>query len=315
MRSTFFPLVATLALTLCGCKSGGIPILNIIPISNPVNVLYITDSPIESATVLLDYEGVRKAMSDALARPVRMEPAFPILAEPGLRGGWQDLAFLTPVHYAQLDTANDFRVAAYVNLTGVAARPALFVVKSDSNIQSLTDLKGKQVAFGPTTDARTYHAALVKLKSVGVTKADLKKQVVRVPGALMSLKSDAAVVAALMNGSTEAGVVDTAFFTADCDVENATKKAESQGLRVLDQTVVLPDRLVVSSPKIKDETFSRAQAFFENAGSLHEQELEKAGIRGFSMPVAELNQQMHELRQSNPIAELFQPKPTEEMKK
>jgi ABC-type phosphate/phosphonate transport system substrate-binding protein len=89
----------------------------------------------------------------------------------------------------------------------------LFVVPEDSAMQSLSDLKGKRIAFGPPNHPALHWAALGALKAQGVTEEDLAKQLLPIPGSLQfHLNSLEAAKAALLKIEADAAVVDEAEF-------------------------------------------------------------------------------------------------------
>lgn len=296
MRCAGILATTLMFISLTGCKTGGVPILNLLPSAEAIKVIYVTDSPQESAFVLRDYEGFRKAMSTELSRTVRLEPAFPILAEPGLRGGWQDFAIMTPLQYAQLKNAEEFPVTNFVGVSGDGARPGVFVVLDSAPFEELANLRDHRVAFGPKGIARMYQAPLRELAKHGVERSDLKRQVVPVPGSLLHLKDDAAIVDAVQKGTADAGVVDAAYFAAGGTAEDVAAAARSKGLRVIGTTMAVPDRLVVCSPKIASDAIAQTRDFLATAEQRYPNELDKAGLRGFTEVEADLLPAIRSLR-------------------
>lgn len=299
-RSTL--LVLGLA-SLTGCRTGGIPLLNYLPLSKPVNAVIATDSPLESADALLRYEGLRKAMSKSIGREVHMELAFPLLLEPGLATGWQQIAIVSPTHYASLGDAARFEVLAHGSATGSGAQPALLITRADSGLSSVADLRDKRVAFGPQESARMSAAAMFLLEESGVRASDLKRQLLPVPGSLMHLAGSEATARAVLNKDADAAVVDEAYFAALPESggagdgsQNAKDDPSQNQFRVLGKTMVLPDRLIVSSAKLDAATAARIRAFLVEADNTHAAALESVRIRGFEAPTAEVIDNLRRLR-------------------
>lgn len=276
-----------LLFSLAGCRSGGIPLLNFLPLSKPINVVIATDSPIESAYTLVQHEAFRKAFSKEVGREVYLDLALPLLLEPGLSTGWQQLAFVSPLQYEALSNSAKFEVLA-VGASGVASgmQPGVIVVRADAQVQAISGLKGKSFAFGPIESARLYPAAVTALSEHGVRASDLKKQLLPVPGSLMHLADSAAILRAVMDGTADAGVVDASYLEAL--PTTATADEVSRGdVRELGRTLSVPDRLVIQSPKLDSPTAVRTREFLLGASHKYPAALKDVRIAGYAAPTEE----------------------------
>jgi hypothetical protein len=68
-------------------------------------------------------------------------------------------------------------VAVPINVKGTSEHGGLIIVKKESKIQSLADLKGKRFAFGPREDAILHRAALATLAKAGIGEKDIPKEI------------------------------------------------------------------------------------------------------------------------------------------
>lgn len=126
------------------------------------------------------------------------------------------------VQFAFVDEGDETVVMAD-GVATVVARPvfdpapptctALFVVSPDSPIESLKDLAGKRVAFGPPNHPALHWGALAAIEAAGVKESELAHQIVPIPGSLQfHLNSVEAAKAALFKVEADVGVIDEADY-------------------------------------------------------------------------------------------------------
>lgn len=156
------------------------------------------------------FKEVQRGINKKLARPTQFMVLNPEQIHAHLSTGHVQFAFI--------DEADEAAIMQD-NVATVVARPvfepapptstALFVVAPDSPIETLKDLAGKRVAFGPPNHPALHWGALKALEAAGVNEADLAKQVVPIPGSLQfHISSIESAKAALFKVEADAGVID-----------------------------------------------------------------------------------------------------------
>jgi hypothetical protein len=258
-----------------GCQSGagGASLLSLIGLSQRPVVVALAPEP-GVLNPFEPHEKLRKAMSAAIKRPVRLDLGLPVQLEPNLDLGFYDFAFVTPACYVEMQNRERFNVIAVaVDRAGRTARSAVLVVAADSKIQSVEELRGKIVAFGPIGDARTHHAGLALLRDHGLKKTDLSLSLFPLPGSLKHFPKMRDIAQSVINGGSDAGFIDEeafARFPQSTDVQGDPARDE---LRVLARTMPVPDKLVLQSPKVDAQTARRVADFLLTAGEEHPEAL------------------------------------------
>lgn len=168
-----------------------------------------------------------------------------------LRSGRLDFALTGPAEYVVVRTKTNA-----VPLVGLT-RPdyySLIVVKSESGITDLKQLKGKKVAFGDH-GSTSYHLAPYQILNDGgldplrdVRAVHLAKEV---------------AWRALMRGDVEAiGMSHHRFLVA-----KETEQVQDEDFRVLAQGPLLPDDLIVAGAHVPQEVLDRVRKAFEAHGA------------------------------------------------
>lgn len=106
------------------------------------------------------------------------------------------------------------------------------IVRQDSAIESLQELKGKRFAFGDRLSAGSYVVAAAMLRQAGVPESAL--------GSRSFLGSHKNVALAVLAGDYDAGAVDEQVFDAYAE----------RGLRSLAPQTPVPEYLVITSAKL-----------------------------------------------------------------
>ena len=235
------------------------------------------------------HEELRKAMSASIKRPVRLDLCLPMQLAPNLQLGFYDFAIVPPSYYVEMSNHDRYPiVAATVDDTGRVSHPAVLVVPTGSPIQTIEELRGKKVGFGPSTDARTHHAGMHLLNEHGIAKKDLSLALLPVPGSLWHYPTMRDVALAIQNGSVDAGFIDEEkfdLFAAHSDLEGEPARDQ---LRIIGRTKPVPDLLVIQSPKTKPEIVTQVQTFLLAAGKEHPEALRPLLLTAYEKPSAEL---------------------------
>jgi len=234
------------------------------------------------------HEELRRSMSTALGRPVRLTLCLPSQLEPNLKLGLYDFAYVTPACYAAMKDAAQFEaLAVSVDQSGRVARGAVLVVAADSELQRVEDLRGKVVAFGPRGDARTHHAALALLRAHGLKKTDLSLSLFPVPGSLKHYAKMRDVARSVINGSADAGFIDEVTFE-ELPASAAQGEPARDKLRVIARTISVPDKLVIRSPKVDPQTARKMAEFLLTADARCPQALRPLLLSAYREPSAQL---------------------------
>ncbi len=287
-----------------GCyQSTGLRVLNFLGLERePVVLALVAESRAPGAPNLLEvinpyapYEPLQQALAKEIGRPVALELCFPLQLEPSLRTGMYDLAIISPAQYARF--AGDKLppvLAVATDAGGTLARPGLLIAPSAGGAARVADLKGKMVAFGPAEDSRTHYAALQLLARHGVRREDLSLELLPLPGSLRHLPDCKSVVQAVQSGAAAAGFVDEAAWR-DLPASGKAGEASQAGLRVLDKTIDLPDRLVVASAALDSEAAEKARRFLLAAREKAPKVLKPLRVAGYSEPHKTLLEACREL--------------------
>ncbi len=279
--------VSLACLAPAGChRGGGSFLLNALTGAKPVSIVLVSEQLLQ-LNPFGPYEELRQALKDHMDRPVRLQLCAPFQCELYLSGGFCQFAFVPPTVYARLADRGRFPVlAASADLRGRRERPALLIVRSDSEIESVADLRGKVVAFGPSIDGRTCVAALDLLERNGVTRDDLKKELLPLPGSLKHIAEGRALVRSVSSGSSDAGFLDQADWERMVAGEGDDAAADVSRLRILAETKPLPDILLIASPKTAPALVETVRAFMLASGRQHPATLKPLALSGYE-PVSD----------------------------
>lgn len=276
---------------LCGCQTATYGILNLIGLSRkPLVVLHVVKPlapKVAEITRVINpfepYRELRAALSDELDREVVPDICFNFQLGPNLALGAAQLAIVSPSDYAALGNREKFRVLAVpVDEQGRAQRNGLLVVPIESTIQSVEDLVGKTVAFGPEGNARTHHAALALLREHGVQRQQLSLELLPIPGSLKHMPNDRGVAQSVINGSSAAGFIDLRAWEQFPETSDDESLPMRSKLRVVAETAPVPDRLIIASPTLDAALTERITQFFVAAGTKHPNALKPLNCSGFA---------------------------------
>ena len=154
--------------------------------------------------------------------------------------GTVDIAYLTPVAYLRAHEKGDAQLIAKTVTKGKASFKLMIVVKKNSPIKSIKDLKGRSFAFGDEK-ALLQRAAVVES---GIKLDEFKEY--RFIGHYDN------IARAVMNNDFDAGILkDTMAY-----------KWENKGLRILHSSPALPPYNIVASKKVDKKTLKELKKIF-----------------------------------------------------
>lgn len=206
---------------------------------------YITPSLlVERFQPMADY------LSLQLKRPVRLHIASSMEDQTRrIVSGEVDLAYMSPTAYLRAHdryaSERDKRVQLVV---GEEPYRSVIVVREDSPIRSLADLKGKTFAFVSHQSMGGHYMPRVQMANAGITLADLMDY--------GFLGRHERVVLSVLHGDYDAGS------TSQGIAENYL--ARMPGLRVLDTSPPLPPLSVVARPGFPMEEVNRIREALAN---------------------------------------------------
>lgn len=180
-------------------------------------------------------------LSDTLGRPVtlKLAPDMPAAIDDVTKGE-VDITYLTPVAYIEAHARGNARVVAKTVTNGKSSFRLMIVVREESPIRSVQDLKGKSFAFGDKA------ALLQRAVVVGAGMPLEKLREYRFLGHYDNIARGVA------SGDFEAGILkDTTAFNW-----------QGRGLRILYSSAELPPYNIAVSPKVDDRLFGRIQQAF-----------------------------------------------------
>jgi ABC-type phosphate/phosphonate transport system substrate-binding protein len=178
-------------------------------ILNPVNWLTEKQTP---------WLSLQEELSKKLDRPVVVENLQPFQLAAHLESGRLQFAWLPAADYLLLYKEGE--IGKVLLISQGATRRGLIVTAATSKVQSIGDLKNRRFAFGPKDDAVLHTGALVVLEEGGITKDDIAKEVLPVPGQLQHHLSSKDVAKEVVYGlavgelGTGGGVIEEAEYLA-----------------------------------------------------------------------------------------------------
>lgn len=152
------------------------------------------------------WEDLSKHLSSELKRPVQVEPLTADQIAFHLQSGRIQFALVSGADVERIrDKTPEFLEIARAE---AATRKGVIVADADSGIRSISELRGKRFAFGPSGDPILDTAAKEALQKAGVAIDDLKREILPIPGTLQYHLSSFEVAKEIVYGGTPAGVID-----------------------------------------------------------------------------------------------------------
>lgn len=180
-------------------------------------------------------------LSDTLGRPVtlKLSPNMPAAIDDVSRGD-VEITYLTPVAYIDSHARGNARVVAKTVTNGKSSFRLMIVVREDSPIRRIEDLKGKSFAFGDKA-ALLQRAVVV---GAGMPLEKLKEY--------QFLGHYDNIARGVNSGDFDAGILkDTTAF-----------KWQGRGLRILYSSPDLPPYNIAVSSKVDDKLFAQIRQAF-----------------------------------------------------
>ena len=229
------------------------------------------------------WSALRGAMNKGLDRPVRFVRSNPRSIRYHLGTGRMAFAMVSATEYAHISSRPVSQIVAVpVNVKGTTQHCGLIVVRKDSKIQSLSELKHKRFAFGPRNDAILHRAALEALAKAGVGKELIKGEILPPFGHHINSYE---VAKAVMVEGVPAGVVDELDFESWPAKSNILTKLSvcQDRFRILGKTEPVLEGPIIASVETDPELVAKMQDLLVNTlkgdkavlGKLHYQEFVK----------------------------------------
>lgn len=173
-----------------------------------------------------------------------------------------DIAYMGPASYvAMVDKYGNKRLIARQVIKGKPTFKGNIIIRSDSNINKLNDLKGKRFAFGDPNSTMSHLVPRYMLVKQGITKDKLKS--------LSFLGSHDNVAIAVLTGEFDAGAVKEAVF----------HKYQEKGIKSLASTPELSEHLFVVSNKVSNKKLKEIRNIFMNLKNNNEGKQVLKGIK------------------------------------
>ncbi|MDZ8186286.1 MAG: phosphate/phosphite/phosphonate ABC transporter substrate-binding protein [Nostoc sp. ChiSLP02] len=168
--------------------------------------------------------------------------------------GKLDMAYLGPMSYLEaVDRGAKIEplVAAIDKYTGQPWYRACIIVKQDSPIQTLQNLKGKRIAFVDKLSTSGYLMPLATLKKLGIDPNRDFAQALYVGSYSKS-------IAVLEDGIVDAAAVNLSYYSK----QQKKHKLKSQHSRILWKSAPIPNFLIVTSKKLPSEVVQQLKHAF-----------------------------------------------------
>jgi phosphonate transport system substrate-binding protein len=211
------------------------------------------------------YAGIAADLGRLLRQPVNVEPVGDYSAlRKGLEAQTYDLALVHPAHVSIAAIRNNgYRLLAVAK--GFETYRASFLVRADSALKSLTDLKGKRLG-APDEDSITSWMVRAALRDAQV---DLDAV------SITYTRYQDAVPFFVENSLTHAGATAAAGLVKDW---------QAKGGKVLAQSRPVPIKHVIASPSLTSEQLAIVREYLVGLDGSEEgrRKLEPSNLRGFA---------------------------------
>ncbi|MDH3997695.1 MAG: phosphate/phosphite/phosphonate ABC transporter substrate-binding protein [Desulfuromonadales bacterium] len=163
------------------------------------------------------------------------------------KNGQVDFGYMGPALYAKVGEDLNLQPLARIKVKGKGTFQGVVVVKENSPIKSLADLKSKSFAFGDPASTLSHYVPHAMMMQQGVMLPDLEKY------AFVGSHDNVAIN--VLNGN----------FTAGGLKPGVAKNYLDKGLRVLAQSEPVPEHIFVASPKLDAKTYNGIKVAIFNA--------------------------------------------------
>lgn len=180
--------------------------------------------------------------------------------------GKVDISYLGPAPYAILDMQHPgkIRICAAVLNKNQPTFKGVIIVKKDSPINSLKDLKGKKIAFGDRESTLSCYMPAYSLMKAGVFDSVTYS---------FHGKHDR-VVAAVYRGKADAGGLKPAV------AKDFIKKGV--GIKIIAETDPVYEHMIVVGPRVDDATFQKIKKALLNLKDANVYKSIKKSLTGFT---------------------------------
>ncbi len=203
---------------------------------------------LSSTEIYKRFTPLTEHLSRKLGRPVNIHLARSYDSHVSMVGtGKVDIAFMGPASYVKLKNLQGKvpLLAAFETKSGKTFK-GVIVVRKDSSIKTLAQLRGKKFAFGDVDSTMSHLVPRFMLLRVGINLKDLRKT--------EFLTNHENIVLGVLSGSFDAGAIKDDIFNL----------YEQQGLRKLAISEPMPDHLFVARKGLPDGTVRKISAILQS---------------------------------------------------
>jgi ABC-type phosphate/phosphonate transport system substrate-binding protein len=231
---------------------------------------------------------LQQALSKDLDRPVHFERSNPRSIRYHLGTGRMQLAMVSASDYAEITARPVSQIIAVpVNVKGTTQHAGLIVVKADSPIKTLAELKGKRFSFGPRNDPILHLGAMQTLAKAGITGKDIPKELLPPYG--HHFNSYEIAKAVLFEG-VPAGVIDELEYESWPAKNNllTTLSVCQNSFRILATTDPVPEGPLVASVTADPQLVEKVRDILITRLNGNKSVLERLHYKGFQAGDASL---------------------------
>lgn len=164
------------------------------------------------------------------------------------KSGQMDIGFANPLVYVQVKDNSDVQPLALSSEVKSGTRlRGIIIVRKDSGINSIRDLKGKKFVFMDKDSPAGYLFQILLLSKAGF---DPKKDITILPFA----KRHEKVTMAVLNGTADAGGI------REDELEKVKDKVDVSQIRIVGYTDYFPNWPFFATSKLKPETATKIRA-------------------------------------------------------
>lgn len=243
MRNGFFkPAALIIVLTVCA---------GLLSLPGPVRaeIRFGTVPRLSAAELQAMYAPLAEYLSRETGEKVTIvvPKDFPAFTE-AAKTGQMDIGFTNPLLYVQIRDGADIQPLALSSEVKSGTRlRGIIVVRKDSGIERIQDLKGKKFVFMAKGSPAGYLFQLLLLSKAGM---DPKKDITILPFA----KRHDKVVEAVFNKTADAGGI------REDELEKVKDQIDISQLRIVGYTDYFPNWPFFSTSKLKPETAAKVRA-------------------------------------------------------
>ncbi|WP_457642577.1 phosphate/phosphite/phosphonate ABC transporter substrate-binding protein [Persephonella sp.] len=211
------------------------------------------------------FKALSKYISDTLGIPVKLKivgkytQLLDLYEEEDI-----DISISCPVVFYKIEEKHNVEAAAVVKIDGMVMEAGVIVVRKDSDIETVEDLRDRKVTLGSTICASNCIMPLYILSRKGITYKDIPD--------MWSSGSDKAAILAVISGLADAAGVkeESALIFLD------------KGIKIIAKSPYVPRYVVALSKDIPEDIQKKLKKILYNLND--KKTLKKLGIDGFEKP-------------------------------